>query len=532
MDVRGYDLASSLAYASLISVVPLIACVTVLGATVFGDPGSGLYRLIRLIVPGLTRELIADIQQLATQARAVSGWASFFFLFTSLRMYFLLESAANALWGTTMRRRPLKRLGVALVVVVLGPVAAGLATSLLLQTGAPLSEFRFSGLLLTCAFLTLLYWIVPVAHVRWGPALAAGFLVGTGVAFLKYELTRGVAALSGISRIYGSISAVVILVLALGIVWTILLLGISFMHALQFRCELLAHDEPEREAHRSGPLDETVRLLSVLADGWHAGRAVPFRMLCEELGRSEADVKARIDQLVEAGLVQTAADAGAQAEAAAKAQVSAAARLGASYAASSDRLRVDEENRAPGTPESRPAGSVPSVPGAARQTPVQQPLVARGAPDDPGEARPASRTARRSGDAEDPAFAADVSARSTTSSAVADVAEEPREISASTGGSAAWGSGVERARPAGLGPSSKHPSMYRLARAPEEISLYTVARALGESVPRAVPMGDDPTSVILRKIYRIADREVRSVLQGTSLRDIARPRREPLRKER
>jgi YihY family inner membrane protein len=400
LDVRGYDLAASLAYASLISFVPLVACVTVLSSTLFSDPGNGILRLIRLVVPGLTRELVADIQQLATQARAVSGWAAFFFLFTSLRMYFLLESAANALWGTTMQRRPLKRLGVAIGFVVLGPVAAGLGTSLLIESGAKLSEFHFSGLIVTCAILTLLYWAIPVAHVRWGPASAAGILVGTAIAFIKYELTKGVAALSGISRVYGSISAVVILVLALGVVWTLLLAGVSFAHALQFRCELLAHDEPEREARRGGPLDEAVRMLSLLADAWHSGRWVPLSVLSDEVRRPEPDVAARLKQLASAGLLR--------------------ASRGDGPAANEDAL--------------------------------------------------------------------------TTSG------------------------GVGR------------PLLYRLARSPEEISLYTVARALGESVPRAVPIGDDPTALILRGIYRRADREVRSVLQGTSLRDVARPRREPKRR--
>ena len=388
LDARGFDLASSLAYASLLSFVPLVACVTVLSSTLFSESGNGIFRLIRLLVPGLTREIVTDLQHLAAQARSVSGWAGFFFLFTSLRMYFLLEGAANALWGTTMRRRPLRRTGVAIFFVVLGPVAAGLGTSLLLESGAKLSDFRLSGLFVTCAILTLLYWTIPVAHVRWGPATAAGVVVGTAIAFIKLELTRGVAALSGFSRVYGSISAIVILVLALGIVWTLLLLGVSFAHALQFRCELLAHDEPEREARRGGPLDEAVRMLSLLADAWHEGTGVPLSLLSDEVRRPEPDVAARLKQLASAGL-----------------------------------------------------------------------LTCKG------------------------------------------------------GGDGA-------------------PPLYRLERSPEEISLYTVARALGESVPRAVPAGDDPTSLILRSIYRRADREVRSVLQGTSLRDVARPSRQARRPRR
>src|SRR5258706_15928066 len=74
LDAHGYELASSLAYASLISFVPLIACVTVLTSTLFGDAGTGLYPLIRLIVPGVSTDILNSLEHLAEQARAVSGW--------------------------------------------------------------------------------------------------------------------------------------------------------------------------------------------------------------------------------------------------------------------------------------------------------------------------------------------------------------------------------------------------------------------------------------------------------------------------
>jgi YihY family inner membrane protein len=462
IDARGYDLASSLAYASLVSFVPLVVCVTVLGSTLFADPGAGFYRLIRGVVPGVTGELVANLQQLAAQARSVSGWATFFFLFTSLRMYFLLESAANALWGTTMHRRPLRRLGAAISVVVLGPVAAGFGTSLLLEQGARFGELRFSGVLFTCAILTLIYRIVPVAHIRWGPAVAAGFTVGTLIAFIKYELTIGVAALSGLSRIYGSISAVVILVLALGVVWTILLLGVSFAHALQFRCELVAHDEPEREARRAGVLDDTVRLLSVLVHAWDADRDVPLAVLVAEVQHPAEDVAHRLKQLAAAGLVVAVEAGGTAAEGASAREGT--VKEGASHA-----------RRGSGSGSGSGKGSD---------------CVAENVADEVADHVPDRAAHRITGHVAGPAIGA--------------VLDRPRATASTSSG------GV----------------LFRLARSPEEISLYTVARAIGESVPRAVPIGDDPTSIVLRGIYRRADREVRGVLQGTSIRDVTRPRRE------
>src|SRR5512140_2126682 len=234
-DARGPDLAAGLAYSSLLTIIPLIAAITVLTTTLFGDPGTGIYRLIRALVPGASTSIVHDIQETAATARAVSGWGTFLFLGTSLRLFCVREGAANALWGTTIRRPLLWRLGTALVGILLGPVIAGVATSTLLATGAPFGEFRWTGFLLTASVLTLLYRFIPNARVRWSAALVSGLLAGAAMNAVKTGFTRSFIALRSVSTIYGPISAVVIFVLALGLAWTILLFGFSLAHAVQFR---------------------------------------------------------------------------------------------------------------------------------------------------------------------------------------------------------------------------------------------------------------------------------------------------------
>ena len=64
---------------------------------------------------------------------------------------------------------------------------------------------------------------------------------------------------------------------------------------------------------------------------------------------------------------------------------------------------------------------------------------------------------------------------------------------------------------------------YVLARPPDEISVWAVARAIGESAPRAVPGEDDRVATTLREVFIRATREERGVLQGTSLKDLLRP---------
>src|SRR5664280_2778118 len=61
LDARGFDLAASLAYSALLTLVPLVACVTILTSTFFGQSGTGLYRLLRFL-PGAGRDFVTDLQ--------------------------------------------------------------------------------------------------------------------------------------------------------------------------------------------------------------------------------------------------------------------------------------------------------------------------------------------------------------------------------------------------------------------------------------------------------------------------------------
>jgi len=374
LDGRGTALAAGLAYSSLLSFIPLVVAVTVLTSTFFGEAGGrGFYRLLRFFVPGTSREVLRGVEALVDEAQAASWIATALLALTSLRVYFDVEGAANHLWGT-LRPRPVRqRLSLAVLVVVFGPVALGVVTSLLLESGLPLTQLHVRGLFASMAALTLIYKVVPSAQVRWGAAAAAGFVAGAGLTALRQAFTLGFVTLTGVERLYGTISAIAVFVIVTGFAWTILLFGFSFAHAVQFRDELLAHDAPPPAAKKPGALEEATQLLLRLTEAWHAGVSLDVSTLADACGRAVDDLRSRMKRLGTAGLVEVAGDS------------------------------------------------------------------------------------------------------------------------------------------------------VRLARPPDTITLYAIARAVGEAAPRAVPQGSEPVAAILRALYMRADGEERGVLQGTSLEDVYRP---------
>lgn len=379
LDARGFDLAASLAYASLLTLVPLMAAVTFLTSSFFGTTGTGLYRVIRWVVPGAGYDVLNSIQTFARHATKLAGTATLFFLAVSVRTFFQIEGAAKTVWGATVHPRPIfARLAAAVSVTILGPVAIGVLTSFLLESGASLADYRALGFVVTMALLVFLYRILPGARVRWGPAAAAAVFAALGLTIVRILFARGAQALASfrttLSAIYGPISAAVIFILAVGIAFAILLLGIALAHALQFREELSGHDAPARTG-RGGRLYEAVRLLLPLAAAWENDRASrSLGALCGAVERPENDVENVLARFVVDGL------------------------------------------------------------------------------------------ARRNKE-----------------------------------------------------------GAYALTRSPDEISLWAVARAIGESAPRTVPGEDDPVAATLREIFSRATREERGVLQGTSLKDLLRP---------
>ncbi len=314
-----------------------------------------------------------SISTLVDDAQTASWVATALLVVTSLRVYFDVEGAANLLWGTLRPRRVSQRLLLAVLVVVLGPVALGVVTSLLLERGVPLTQLHFRGLFASIAGLTLVYKVVPAAQVRWGAAASAGVVAGAGLTALRWLFTAGLVAFAGVERLYGTVSAIVLFVIGAGFAWTVLLFGFAFAHAIQFRDELLAHDAPPPEARKPGALEETTQLLLRLTEAWHAGVALDVSTLSEACGRAADDLRSRMKRLDTAGLVEVTGEA------------------------------------------------------------------------------------------------------------------------------------------------------VRLARPPDTITLYAVARAVGEAAPRAVPTGSEPAAAILRALYMRADQEERGVLQGTSLEDVYRP---------
>lgn len=238
--------ASSLAYTTILSIIPLLA----LSFAIFQAFG-GLDKLYETLSPmvlenlaeGTSDEAIRYLDQFIRNAHGnaigVGGFIGL--VLTSMSMLSSFEKAVNHVWNTPIKRRIFERIAAYWLFITLGPIAISVVVGVASSSNFPLANLMPGGtgmFLMTVAVLFSIYKFVPYCRVEWRYALISGSLVAILMDFarLGYQVyTRKVITYS---KIYGSLGAVPILLLWIYIVWLIVLGGAALSAALQKRYEL------------------------------------------------------------------------------------------------------------------------------------------------------------------------------------------------------------------------------------------------------------------------------------------------------
>jgi membrane protein len=234
---QGFLLAGAVAYYTLLSIVPLFL-VLLVGLSRVVDERRLLDTVasnLQLIVPGQATMITRQVESLLAHGGAVGIVGLLGVLFFSSAAFAVLESAMAVIFrhrAVTQQRRVLVSalipyvfvlligVGLLLVTVIGGALQIVHAVRVFGHTwpaaglsGAVLYVLDMVGHVL---LLTTLYVVLPVGQVRFGHALIGGI-----TATLLWELTRHVlvwyfARLSMANLIYGSMAAVIVVLLTLG----------------------------------------------------------------------------------------------------------------------------------------------------------------------------------------------------------------------------------------------------------------------------------------------------------------------------
>lgn len=238
-DVR--ILAGSLAFATVISLVPLLA----VSLSVFHAYG-GFESLLRKIEPFIMQNFVeasgAEISRYIRKAiervhSGTLGLISVVGLFiASTKVFHDMETAVQKVWQIKQKRSLLKRLAVYWSIMFLGPLILAVALGVIGSRDLGLIDVIPKGVIsLGFSFFAFLiiYKIVPACPVRWRSALASAILatIGVGLAQAFYSgLTKDILRYN---KIYGSLASVPIFLLWILLLWWIFLAGAAFCATLE-----------------------------------------------------------------------------------------------------------------------------------------------------------------------------------------------------------------------------------------------------------------------------------------------------------
>jgi membrane protein len=241
--------ANSLAYLTLLSIVPLLALAVAL-VDLVSDGRVAAEKILNLlsVAEDAKVNLLARVDQF--NFRALGGVASALLLATMVLAVGRVEQALNALWGVTDRRAWSRRIPDYLAVIVIAPLMVGAGISLraafesqtLVQKALefPLlqllykSGIRWAPLILITLAFTFLYWFLPNTRVRRRSALLGGVVAGVlfNAAQVGYVLLT-IGAKHRMDEAFAASAWIVMFLVWVYMSWAIVLLGAEVAYAHQ-----------------------------------------------------------------------------------------------------------------------------------------------------------------------------------------------------------------------------------------------------------------------------------------------------------
>lgn len=244
-DAQLFITASSLAYTTILSLIPVLA----LSFVIFRAFG-GLEKLYQTIEPfilsnlseGTSEDVIVRIKGLITNVSVgtIGAGGLLGLIFTSMSLMLSIENGFNRIWKVTNTRSYFHRIASYWLFITLGPLALSIGLGIATSEKLPLTKLLptwSGGFAIAACLLTLTYKFVPNTLVKWKYALISGFWTAVIWSLTRFGFNLYVDRFASYNRIYGSVAAVPILLFWIYLIWLMILAGAALTATLQKRLD-------------------------------------------------------------------------------------------------------------------------------------------------------------------------------------------------------------------------------------------------------------------------------------------------------
>ena len=244
---RCADKASALTYYLVLAIVPLAAMAFGI-ANAFGF-GDVLMASMRTSLEG--QEVIADYliefadKYLSSMKNGLLASVSLAMLIWSvMKLIGRAESAFNQIWETKKSRSIARKFSDYISIVLIAVIAIAAYSGFMIEASGHFTNdlmlkkvwqivITVTPCLLVCIGLSLVYFILPVTKVNFGPALLGGTIAGIGLIATQFIYLYFQIGISKNNAIYGSFAAIPLFLVWVQTMWYIVMLGCEIAFAAQ-----------------------------------------------------------------------------------------------------------------------------------------------------------------------------------------------------------------------------------------------------------------------------------------------------------
>lgn len=303
--------AAALAFITVVSLVPLMATVSLVAGPITGEE-STLFLMLQWLLPYSEDNVLAKLREFVDQARAIRGIGLVAFLVTALAAFFTVDHTINRIWKIGQRRPFPARLRSFSLILFWTPAMVAVTSSSLyvLHQRATSPAFvdqilALMPLTVTILGLSMLYWLVPFTSVGFRHAA-----IGAGIAAVLLELLRNgfsvYIQIYQVTRVYGGFGLVVLFLISIQLGWLVVLLGCEIAYCLQNRQRLLRQTA---SAHSSDAGWVGLAAMLVVFEQLCHGKPIVSRpLVANRLHLDVATVEPVLEPLVDTGLIVPSSD--------------------------------------------------------------------------------------------------------------------------------------------------------------------------------------------------------------------------------
>ena len=285
--LRGMQTASSLAYTTLLSIVPMVTVMFGLfgSISVLSDFSEAIQNFVFAnFVPEFGWTIQRYLADYSDKASKLTITGSMVLVVIAIMLMATIDNAFNRIWMVKKRRNPIGRLLVYWAVLTMGPIliGVGLATTsyfLSLPVVADVdTTYNLKARLLSwLPFLTtsiafsLLYILIPNCFVSKKHAVIGGFICAILFELAKYGFGIYVREMPSYENIYGAVAIIPLFLIWIYVSWMIVLFGAHITFCLSsFRLQ----DEIELRSKGGWKLIDVLRVLELLYKGQREGKTL------------------------------------------------------------------------------------------------------------------------------------------------------------------------------------------------------------------------------------------------------------------